>query len=225
MNQSNLDYDIYDFLMKEQEFRAKMPVPNLYMVPGSRDMYDFPIDFPHKFPKTQKEMALKKLLETEIKGVRIRDRVDFVFIDTPPNIKSLYIDNAFMAADYVISPCEAQPTSYAGVEMVVEIVKQFNEEWNPNLKFLGLIMNRVKIKTKLYESVRDTFYNTYGELLFETAIRDLNVIQEVNAIPNATITTVDEIKLNHATVKILKKNGALEDYEKLADEFLTRINK
>lgn len=218
MNVNHKDFNIYDILMKEKDIKVKSVAENLYHIPGSRKMYDFEIDYHHKFPKTQKEMAVKRLLNN------FEEKVDFVFIDCPPNIKSIYVDNAFMAGDYVLMPVEAQPTSYAGVEMVLEIIDQFNEDWNPTLKPIGIVMNQVDIRTNVYRGVRKQFEKKWGNLLMDTVIRDVTAIKEVNAIANASIQNIDQIKLDRASVKILKKNNGLIDYEQLADEIITKVN-
>ena len=218
MNIPNHRIDIFEVLMKNMKLRLHRLSDTLFSIPGTEKMYDFEVEYKHKYSKTRHEMALKKTLE------ELQNEVDFIFIDCPPNIKSIMVDNAFCAGDYVLIPAEAQATSYAGVERVLNLIKEFNQEFNPELKPLGIVMSMVDTRTNLYKGAVSSFRDKYGDLVMETEIRDVTAVKEVNTLKEATITTIDEIKLKDAKVKILKENRGLQDFNLLCDEILKKLD-
>lgn len=67
---------------------------------------------------------------------------DFVVIDTPPTI-GFGMLAPLVASDYAFSPIVGDPYGIAGVQSVLDRVTQVQNQKNPHLRYLGLLINRV----------------------------------------------------------------------------------
>src|SRR6187402_1905383 len=79
-----------------------------------------------------RERALEKAL------VEVRDRYDFVLIDTPPSLGLLTI-NAFVAADGVIVPVQCEYLSLRGLVQLQNTLSMVRENLNPDVDVTGIL--------------------------------------------------------------------------------------
>ncbi len=84
--------------------------------------------------KMGRELALKKALR-ELK----RD-YDFVLIDCPPSLGLLTV-NALVSSDYALLSAEAQYFAMQGVEQALEVIDLARDSLNPDLQWLGVLLN------------------------------------------------------------------------------------
>jgi chromosome partitioning protein len=114
--------------------------------------------------KMGRELTLKRALR-EVAG-----DYDLVLIDCPPALGLLTV-NALVAADQALITAEAQYFALQGVEQALEVIGLVRENLNPDLQWLGVLLNLADMRTihsrEAYQSLADNF----GDRVFGTAIR------------------------------------------------------
>jgi chromosome partitioning protein len=72
---------------------------------------------------------------------RVSPRYDFIIIDTPSALNLLTV-SAFVAAQSLIVPMEAEILSLVGITQLREAVEQVRSSYNPELKVQGILINK-----------------------------------------------------------------------------------
>ena len=111
-----------------------------------------------------RELALRKALG------QLRDQFDLILIDCPPSLGLLTV-NALVAADYAVLSAEAQYFALQGVEQALEVIELARDSLNPNLEWLGVVLNIADMRTRHSREAFDSLRQHYGQRLFETTIR------------------------------------------------------
>ncbi|MGO9496064.1 MAG: ParA family protein [Solirubrobacteraceae bacterium] len=114
--------------------------------------------------KMGRELALKKALR------ELRDDYDLIMIDCPPALGLLTV-NALVAADDALISAEAQYFALQGVEQALEVIELARENLNPDLEWLGVVLNIADMRTRHSREAFDSLRQHYGEKLLETTIR------------------------------------------------------
>jgi chromosome partitioning protein len=148
-----------------------------------------------------RELVLRKALKDA------RKQHDIILIDCPPALGLLTI-NGLVAADWALISSEAQYFALQGVQGALEVIEQAKEFYNPDLEWLGVVMNIADMRTvhsrEAYEQLKDHF----GEKVFDTVIR-------------ASIAYAESAEKARSILDHRPDLGA--DYLALADEVLARI--
>ncbi len=114
--------------------------------------------------KMGRELTLKKALR-EVKG-----GYDVVIIDCPPALGLLTV-NALVAADYALLSAEAQYFALQGVEQALEVIELAKDSLNPDLEWLGVVLNIADMRTRHSREAFDSLREHFGEKLFDATIR------------------------------------------------------
>lgn len=110
----------------------------------------------------------------------MRGEFDFCVIDPPPTA-GMRMVATLAAADYVTVPIELERYSRDGVKAMIQMIFGVRAEYNPRLKLLGLLANRVMSgQPRQREALADLFAN-YGEYLVPGQV----AIATRSAIPRA----------------------------------------
>ncbi len=111
-----------------------------------------------------RERALEKAL------VEVRDRYDYILIDTPPSLGLLTI-NAFVAADGVIVPVQCEYLSLRGLVQLENTLAMVRENLNPNVRVQGIVPTMYDGRTLHAREAIEILEEHFGELVFDTRIR------------------------------------------------------
>jgi chromosome partitioning protein len=114
--------------------------------------------------KMGRELALKKAFR------ELRDDYDLIMIDCPPSLGLLTV-NALVAADHALISAEAQYFSLQGVEQALEVIELARENLNPDLDWLGVVLNIADMRTRHSREAFASLRQHYGEKLLDTTIR------------------------------------------------------
>src|SRR5579884_214059 len=114
--------------------------------------------------KMGRELALKKALRD------VKNDYDLVLIDCPPALGLLTV-NALVAADHALISAEAQYFSLQGVEQALEVIELARENLNPDLDWLGVVLNIADMRTRHSREAFDSLRQHFGQKLLETTIR------------------------------------------------------
>jgi chromosome partitioning protein len=114
--------------------------------------------------KMGREMTLKKALKDS------RDAYDVILIDCPPALGLLTV-NALVASDYALLSAEAQYFAMQGVEQALEVIELARDSLNPDLQWLGVMLNIADMRTRHSREAFDSLREHFGEKLLDTTIR------------------------------------------------------
>ncbi len=93
-----------------------------------------------------------------------------ILIDCPPSLGLLTV-NALVAADYALLSAEAQYFALQGVEQALEVIELARESLNPELVWLGVVLNIADMRTRHSRDALDSLREHFDEKLFDTTIR------------------------------------------------------
>jgi chromosome partitioning protein len=111
-----------------------------------------------------RERALEKAL------VEVRDRYDFVLIDTPPSLGLLTI-NAFVAAESVIVPVQCEYLSLRGLVQLENTLAMVRENLNPKVHVEGIVPTMYDRRTLHAREAIEILEEHFGDLVYDTRIR------------------------------------------------------
>ena len=111
-----------------------------------------------------RERALEKALAP------IKDRYDYIFIDTPPSLGLLTI-NAFVAADGVIVPVQTEYLSLRGLVQLENTLAMVRENLNPRVEIIGIVPTMFDRRITHSREADEILRENFGELVYNTRIR------------------------------------------------------
>jgi len=79
--------------------------------------------------------------------------------------------NALVAADHALISSEAEYFSLQGVEQALEVVELAKESLNPDLDWLGVVLNIADLRTVHGREALVSLKERFGEKVFDSAIR------------------------------------------------------
>jgi chromosome partitioning protein len=152
--------------------------------------------------KMGRELTLKRALRDA------KRPYDIVMIDCPPALGLLTV-NALVAADHALLSAEAQYFALQGVEQALEVLELARDGLNPDLNWLGVVLNIADMRTVHSREAFVQLKQHFGKSLFDTTIR-------------ASIAYAESAE---RAVSILDHRPDLgADYLALADEVLARLD-
>ena len=133
---------------------------------------------------------------------------DFCVLDTPPTLGFLCV-SALAAATHVIIPTETSYMALGGLQEMIKTAEVVRDRMNAGLKVMGIVASRFDRRTKHATGMLAYLREEYGDLMFETVIRQTVRVQEA-------ATFMAPINLHDP------RGAGAEDYAALAEEVLDR---
>ncbi len=151
--------------------------------------------------KMGRELTLKRALKD------IARSYDVVMIDCPPALGLLTV-NALVAADHALLSAEAQYFALQGVEQALEVIELARDGLNPDLHWLGVLLNIADMRTVHSREAFANLREHFGDKLFEQTIR-------------SSIAYAESAERGLSILDFRPDLGT--DYLLLADELLARL--
>ena len=133
---------------------------------------------------------------------------DYIIIDCGLKHELLTV-NALAAADYCIIPVQAHFLASEGIPDVLEMVRNVQNRFNPNLKIAGILLTMYQSRPQLCQSVRSSVGEIYGDSI-HVFDRPIEQTIKVAECPAAGVSILD----------YAPKNPAADSYRSLAQEVL-----
>src|SRR3954449_1202918 len=141
-------------------FLLETRIKGLALIPADRNLTGAEVEL---VSLPNREKRLRDLLE------RLRDRYDFVLIDSPPSLGLLTL-NAFVAADAVLIPLNCEYFALEGLADLVATLRRVRGSLNPVLDIAGVVMTMYDERTNLGQQVARDIRAFFQERVFETVI-------------------------------------------------------
>jgi chromosome partitioning protein len=111
-----------------------------------------------------RERALDKALAP------VRDRYDYILIDTPPSLGLLTI-NAFVASTGVIVPVQTEYLSLRGLVQLENTLSMVRENLNPKVEIIGIVPTMFDKRLTHSREADEILRENFGDLVYKTRIR------------------------------------------------------
>jgi chromosome partitioning protein len=141
--------------------------------------------------------------------LEIKDRYEFIVIDTPPALGLITV-NALVAATHLLIPVQSSYFALEGTDDLLETVDRIRARPNPELKLLGAVITLHDKRTTLARDVHKAVAEVFGGRVFETTISKSIRLEESPAHRESIFTFAPQ------------STGAYE-YYKLCEEVIERV--
>lgn len=139
----------------------------------------------------------------------VRDRYDFILIDTPPALGLITV-NALVAATHVLIPVQSSYFALEGTDDLLETVDKIRARPNPDLKLLGAVITLHDRRTTLSRDVQKAIADVFKDRVFHTMISRSIRLEESPAHKESIFTFAPQ------------SSGAYE-YYRLCEEVIERV--
>lgn len=163
LDKSTLDASMTEVMLEAAEF-ADIIQPtefkNFDLAPTTPQLANAEVEMTNL---KQKFTVMKKALDS------VRDRYDYIIIDSPPSLSLLTV-NGMIAADYLILPVQTEFYALEGVAQLLESMAMVKKGMNPNLRLLGVLATMYDKRTSLSVEVLEEVRKYFKDKVFETMI-------------------------------------------------------
>jgi chromosome partitioning protein len=111
-----------------------------------------------------RERALEKALAP------IKDRYDYILIDTPPSLGLLTV-NAFVAGTGVIVPVQTEYLSLRGLVQLENTLTMVRENLNPRIEIVGIVPTMYDRRVTHSREADEILRENFGDLVYNTRIK------------------------------------------------------
>jgi chromosome partitioning protein len=175
-------------------------LPGLQLVPSSPDLVAAELELADL---DNREFRLSQAL------AGVRDRYDYVFIDSPPSLGLLTV-NGLAAADSVLIPMLCEYFALEGVSLLVNTIERMKDKINPSLEIEGIAFTMFDDRTNLVKQVSEEVRSYFGDKVYRTCVPRNVRLSEAPSF-GKPILLYD-----------IKSKGS-EAYLQLAQEFIRRV--
>ena len=163
LNPDEIDRSMYDVLVHKLPIEQVIHEREIDLAVSSIDLAGAELALSSMIGR---ERALEKAL------VSVRDRYDYILIDTPPSLGLLTI-NAFTASDGVIVPVQTEYLALRGLVQLENTLAMVRENLNPNVQIMGILPTMFDKRLLNSKEAVDILVENFGELVYQTRIRKL----------------------------------------------------
>ncbi len=155
---------IYDALTTNspnaEDFVLATGIDYLSIIPADRNLTGAEIEL---VPMQEREKRLRTITNV------LRNRFDYVFIDTPPSLGLLTL-NSLVAADTVLVPLNCEYFALEGIAELVATMDRVRAAYNPELALEGVLLTMYDERTNLGQQVSSNIREFFGEKVYTTVI-------------------------------------------------------
>lgn len=162
----SLSNSLYNLLTPDQQYKCSIKDVILHtdfydILPSDKDVLDL-------------QLELRSFTELRDSIKTIGSSYDYIIIDCPPAL-NIISQNALVASDHIIIPCEPKPFNFTGMVDMKETIEAVRSKYNPDLKVLGILLvkyNRRTNLTKLMQNSIEKYSKQLQTTVYESTIRE-----------------------------------------------------
>lgn len=168
-------YDIYKTILEDNDFHKDDGIlkheEGVYFMPANLKLADTELSL---VPAMNREKILSVYVD------EVKSGYDYILIDCPPSLGMLTI-NAFVAADSVIIPVQAEYLPADAMAQLTKSIARVRRFQNPKLEVEGIVFTMVDERTNLAKLSIETIETHFGQHfhIFESKIpRSVRVAEQ-----------------------------------------------
>ena len=161
LNPDSIERSMYDVLVH------KLPIEQI-IHSGEIDLAVSSIDLAGAELALSSVIGRERALEKAL--LAVKERYDFVLIDTPPSLGLLTI-NALVASNGVIVPVQCEYLSLRGLVQLENTLSMIREHLNPTVEIQGILPTMYDSRTLHSREAIEILQENFGALVFKTWIR------------------------------------------------------
>ncbi len=135
-------------------------VPNLDIAPSSIDLAAAELELSARIGR---ENSLRK------KILPVRDRYDYIIIDTPPSLGLLTL-NALVACEEIVIPIQTHYYALLGMRQLLRTLKVVREEVGHHIEIAGVVPTMYDARTSISKEIIQGIRDYFGDKVFQSAI-------------------------------------------------------
>ena len=155
---------VYHALTGEVEnaeaFVVATAIDNLSLIPADRNLTGAEVELVSLPDREHRMQALLRPL---------RERFDYIFIDTPPSLGLLTL-NALVSADAVLIPLNCEYFALEGLADLVATLRRVRASLNPTLDIAGVLLTMYDERTNLGQQVARDIRAFFQDRVYTTVI-------------------------------------------------------
>lgn len=200
--------DALSLVLTNADEEVSLP-ENLHLIPSARKLEGIDSALKEQSKFTNPREVLNRPLAS------LRGRYDYILLDTAPNATTPTIAS-YLAADYFILSAMPDPFAIAGLNDALIDINDAQQQGNPNLLLLGVVLSGVDKRTSLANSLSEFVEKTFKvdanaeSMKFRTTIGRSTVIPQTQKVGKTLFET-------HSSHKVT------EEYRMLAAEIEERL--
>lgn len=195
---------IYEVLIEKETLESTIlpsPASGVDVCPAQLSLVGAEVELVYA---VRRESRLKQAIDKN----ELKNKYDFIIIDTPPSLGLLTL-NAFTAADSVLIPMQCEYYALEGLAQLYKTVQLVKQKTNPALSIEGLLFSMVDPRVNLTLQVMDEVRKNLKDKVYETTIP-------------RNVRLAEAPSFGKSILAYDKTSKGAEAYEKLAREFLSR---
>lgn len=135
-------------------------VPNLDIAPSSIDLAAAELELSARIGR---ENSLRK------KILPVRQRYDYIIIDTPPSLGLLTL-NALVACEEIVIPIQTHYYALLGMRQLLRTLKVVREEVGHHIEIAGVVPTMYDARTSISKEIIQGIRDYFGDKVFQSAI-------------------------------------------------------
>ena len=162
LDKNNLEHTLYDVLINEIPMANviyETQVKSLQIVPSDKHLVGAEVEL---VDQPRREHRLRETLAP------IRDRYDFIIIDSPTSLSLLTV-NGLAAGDNVLIPLQCEYYALEGLSELLQTIILVRDNVNPTLKLHGVLLTMFQ-RTNLSRQVIEDVRAHLGDKVYQTVI-------------------------------------------------------
>ena len=141
-------------------FVLPTPIALMSLMPADRNLTGAEVEL---VSLPNRERRMRTVLEP------LRERFDYIFIDTPPSLGLLTL-NALVAADAVVIPLNCEYFALEGLADLVATLRRVRAALNPTLDIAGVLLTMYDERTNLGQQVARDIRTFFQDRVYTTVI-------------------------------------------------------
>ncbi|MDY6055946.1 ParA family protein [Micrococcus sp.] len=204
---------VYDVLLGEMPLQDAVQdapdVDGLQVVPATIDLAGAEIEL---VSMVAREQRLARALEAYMswREAQGQEPLDYVFIDCPPSLGLLTV-NAFVAAEEVLIPIQAEYYALEGLSQLLKNVEMIRTHLNPKLQVSTILLTMFDARTNLAVQVAEEVRAHFPDQLLSTAIPRNVRISEAPSYQQTVLTydpaSAGAVAYREAAAEIARKGA------------------
>ena len=163
VNGKSLGVAMYDVLLGEAAISdavLRTEVEGLEIVPAGEGLVGVEVEMAGFMAR---ESRLRQSIDP------IRERYDFIIIDSPPSLGLLTV-NSLTAADSVIVPIQCEYYALEGLSQLLKAIKLVQSHLNPELRIEGVVLTMWDSRLNLSRQVEEEARRFFSHRVYDTVI-------------------------------------------------------